>query len=139
MVASARHELKLQRRYFMRRTLILSFAAVVAFGGLLLTTVTAQQKGSDKAKHDEQQVADRPHCIVMDDDPIDFRVSVMTDDGPVYFCCKHCIKKYKADTAKYADHVKTQREALAKMPHVQVTCPLSGEPVKSSVFVEEKG
>ncbi len=82
--------------------------------------------------------ADVPLCPVMGD-PANLAVSTPTDDGPVYFCCKDCIPKYKADPAKYADKVAAQRQALASRPKVQVTCPVSGEPVDTSVFVEKDG
>jgi len=59
--------------------------------------------------------------------------------GPVYFCCKRCIKKFKANPAKFADEVAEQRAVLAKRPKVQVACPLSGEPINPKVFVEYGG
>jgi YHS domain-containing protein len=39
-----------------------------------------------------------------------------TDDGPVYFCCKGCAAKYKANPAKYAEKVAAQRKFLAEHP-----------------------
>ena len=53
-----------------------------------------------------------PKCPVMDE-PIDSAVSIKTEEGPVYFCCKGCINKYKANPAKYAEQVALQRRALA--------------------------
>ena len=63
----------------------------------------------------------------------------MADDGPVYFCCPDCIKKYEADAKKFADKVKEQRAAVAKLPKVQVKCPVSGKPVSKDQFVEVNG
>jgi len=79
-----------------------------------------------------------PVCPVMGN-PVNFAVSTMLDDGPVYFCCPMCIDKVKENPAKYKKQISAQREALAKMEHVQVTCPLSGDPVDTSVFTESKG
>lgn len=77
-----------------------------------------------------------PTCPVMNE-PVNFRVSTMTNEGPVYFCCEMCIRKFKEKPEKYADAVKVQREVLAKRERVQVTCPLSGEPIDKEVFVGE--
>lgn len=56
--------------------------------------------------------AAQPMCPVMDE-PIDWAVSIKTEEGPVYFCCKGCINRYKANPAKYAEQVALQRKALA--------------------------
>jgi YHS domain-containing protein len=97
-------------------------------------------KLTPRQKQDEgtEAVADLPKCPVMGE-PINFAVSVATDDGPVFFCCKDCIPKYEADPAKYAEKVAAQRKALADRPKVQVLCPVSGEPVDPKVFVEHDG
>ena len=79
-----------------------------------------------------------PKCPVMDE-PVSFAVSVAADDGPVFFCCDACIPKYKKDPAKYAAKVAAQRKALAGRPKVQVTCPVSGEPVDRKAFIEKNG
>lgn len=77
-------------------------------------------------------------CPVMGE-PVNLAVSTPTDNGPVYFCCKGCIKKFKADAGKYAKQVASQRKALAKRERVQVSCPISGNPVDAKVFVEHDG
>jgi YHS domain-containing protein len=103
-----------------------------------------QQKPPDKppaAKPDQKPeagAAELPNCAVMDE-PVDFGVSTMTDDGPVYFCCADCIPKFKADAKKYANKVAAQRAALAKLAKVQVTCPLTGKTAKKEHFVEDGG
>lgn len=83
----------------------------------------------------EQAVA---RCPIMGE-PVNLSVSTPTDDGPVFFCCKGCIKKYTANPGKYADAVAKQRKALAKRPKVQTTCPISGKPVDKKVFTEYNG
>lgn len=103
----------------------------------------AQEQGHDKHAHDqaaEKQPAEgqRPLCPVMDEE-IDFTSRTVTDEGPVYFCCDMCINKYKKDPAKFAEKVAAQREALRKLPRVQVTCPLSGEPVSADARLEQGG
>ncbi len=79
-----------------------------------------------------------PKCPVMDE-PVNFFVSAETEDGPVYFCCKGCIDKYKANPDKYAVKVAAQREALAELPKVQVTCPVTGKPVDGKTSIEHNG
>lgn len=124
----------------MSRTLALHVSLiVVTLTGLAVTPVIA---GPDDPHHkmDAHSQADKPSlpkCPVMGD-PVDFSVKTMTKDGPVYFCCPMCIEKYKKTPDKYADEVKEQRKALAKLPKVQVTCPVSGEPVDSKVSIEQK-
>lgn len=77
-------------------------------------------------------------CPVMGD-PVNFAISTETDAGPVYFCCKDCIKKYEAKPEKYAQGTKAQRMALEGRPKVQVTCPVSHEAVDPSVSAEHDG
>lgn len=70
---------------------------------------------------------------------INFAVSVPSDDGPVFFCCKHCIEKFRADPPKYATGVEAERRALANLPRIQVRCPVSGTVVSPAVFIERAG
>ena len=101
---------------------VTSMAVILCFGGGLVRA--AEEK--------------LPNCPVMGE-PIDFGVSTMTEDGPVYFCCKGCVKKFEAEPAKFATQVTEQRAALAKRDKVQVTCPVSGKPTDPKVFVEHNG
>lgn len=79
-----------------------------------------------------------PMCPIMGE-PINLAVSTPTDDGPVYFCCKGCIKKYNANPEKYAVDMAKQRKALAKLPKIQVKCPVTGEPTDPKVYTEHNG
>ncbi len=79
-----------------------------------------------------------PQCPVMGED-VNLSVSTPTKDGPVYFCCKGCVKKYTANPAKYAKATVAQRIAFAKRKKIQVTCPVTGEPVDAKVFTEYAG
>jgi len=78
---------------------------------------------------------DLPKCPVMGG-PIDFSVRALTDDGPVYFCCKSCVKKFTANPEKYAAKTAKQRKALRALPRVQVACPITGRPVNQDIFVK---
>ncbi len=112
--------------------------------GLALTPVVAQ-RGAHEHGHGEQvhgknasEATGLPKCPIMDE-PVNLAVSVATDEGPVFFCCKECISKYQSDPPKYAAKVAAQRNALADRPKIQVTCPVSKEPVDPEVFIESEG
>lgn len=125
-----------------RRTLMAVLAGTVVLG-LGLAPAVAQHEGckhgdpakSEAAKGDR---ADLPKCPISGK-PANLFVSTTTDDGPVYFCCAGCINTFKADAKGLADKVKAQREALAKLPKVQVACPVTGKPVSKKVFAEKDG
>jgi YHS domain-containing protein len=114
--------------------------AVITTLGVAEATALAQNHGGHR--HDDanegKESRVQPKCPVMDE-PVDFFVKTMTADGPVYFCCKDCIKKFEANAKKYEKQVAEQRQALAKLPKVQVTCPVSGKPVDDKVFIEKDG
>lgn len=114
--------------------------AVIAIAGFAATAAHAQNH--EGHRHDDPKEEKKspvlPKCPVMDE-PVDFFVKTMTADGPVYFCCKDCIKKFEVDPEKYAKQVVEQRKILAKLPKVQVTCPVSGKPVDDKTFIEKEG
>lgn len=123
----------IRRRYAM--VLVSVFMLGAAFS-------VARALDGDKAKPDQEKPEGgkqpMPLCPVMDE-PVDFSVSVATDDGPVFFCCAACIKKYSAQPDKYSAKVADQRKLLADRPKVQVSCPISGKPVDQKVSVDHKG
>ncbi len=109
--------------------------AVIGLGGI----PTFGQHGHEGDSHGHHKPAPTlPPCPVMGE-PINLAVSVATDDGPVFFCCKGCIGKYKANSDKYAAKVALQRKALSGRPKTQVTCPVSGDKVDRKSYVEEQG
>lgn len=79
-----------------------------------------------------------PNCPVMDE-PIDFSVSTPSKEGPVYFCCKGCIKKFRDNPSKYEKGLVAQRAALAKLPKIQVTCPIKGGAIVKDAYAEKDG
>ncbi len=115
----------------------------IVFGSALVVgtgarPVMAQQGHGDHGHAEHEQPAGVPNCPVMDE-PANLALSVPTDDGSVFFCCKGCIPKYQKDPAKYAAKVAAQRKALAGKAKVQVTCPVSKDPVDQKVFVKSSG
>ncbi len=103
-----------------RRTAAISvLAAAFIFG--VCSTALAQHEGhghgdtdtdhakkEQKAEHAKDKAEKKahasklPNCPVMGE-TISFDVKADTTDGPVYFCCKMCIKKYGKDPSKYAE------------------------------------
>ncbi len=90
------------------------------------------------AHAEKAKAAALPNCPLMNE-PVNLALSVATDDGPVYFCCDGCIPKFQRNPGKYATKVAAQRKALANRPKVQVTCPVSKEPVDGKLSVEVGG
>ncbi len=76
-----------------------------------------------------------PKCPVTGES-VDFTVSTKTNRGPVYFCCKGCVRKYQGKPEKFAANVKDQRLALTKRPKVQVTCPVDGKPTNPKLMLD---
>ncbi len=115
----------------------------IALGSALLVGMGVRpamaQHGQDDHDHGAhaKQTA-LPDCPIMDE-PINLAISVATDDGPVYFCCEGCIPKFQKNPGEYTTKVAAQRKALAHRAKVQVTCPVTGEPVDKKFFVESDG
>jgi len=114
--------------------------AVFMMSGMAAATALAQTHEGHRqaAPKDEKTPPVLPKCPVMDE-PVDFFAKTMTSDGPVYFCCKDCIKKFDSHPDKYVKQVAEQRKTLAKLPKVQVTCPVSGKLVDEKTFIEKDG
>lgn len=118
-----------------RGTIVLGSVLAV---GIVIAPAMAQH-GHGDYKHgahgDEKAAAKCP----ITDEAVNLAISVTTDEGPVFVCCGHCVGKYKATPGRYAAKVVTQRKALAHRPKVQVTCPVTGEPVDGKSFAMHDG
>ncbi len=130
----------------MNRFNLVTMVGLVWVVGSVVQPASAQHgnhghEGHGHGNHDHGSHAKKavlPNCPVANE-PINLALSIPTDDGPVYFCCKGCISLYKENPTKYATKVASQRKALADRPKVQVTCPVTKEPVDKKVFVETNG
>lgn len=125
----------MKRRKRLGLTVLVVGISIVATS---LITALAQSADEPKTKGVKEAKQELPKCPVRGE-PVNLAVSTATDDGPVFFCCSQCIPKFEAEPKKYAEKVASQRKALAALPRVQLSCPLSGEPVKSDQLVDEKG
>jgi YHS domain-containing protein len=94
------------------------------------------QEKSEKATAPAALVA--PKCPVTGN-PANLAVSAPTLEGPVFFCCKDCIAKFRAEPNKFAEAVAAQRAALSQRPKVQVKCPVSGDPPDPKITLETGG
>lgn len=109
----------------------------LALAAVLLPGIALAGPGHDHGKS-AKKLKPLPNCPIMDE-PINLAVSTATDDGPVFFCCEGCVKKFGKNPAKYASKVSEQRAALADRPKVQTTCPVTGEPVDQKVSIDAGG
>lgn len=80
-----------------------------------------------------------PSCPVTGE-PIALSIKATTNDGPVYFSSAEARDTFNAAPEKYAEQAAAQREAMKKLPRVQVTCPVTGNPIdgKSRILFEDK-
>jgi len=101
----------------------------IAVGG------AAAQEKTDKPTQPELPV---PKCPVTGNQA-NLAVSAPTREGPVFFCKKECITQFKSDPSKFEVAVKSQRDALAQRPRVQVKCPVSGDPTDLKITLEKDG
>ena len=116
---------------------IIVLGSVVAVGIGMAPALAQHGHGDHKhGAHGEESAS--VTCPVTDE-AVNLAMSVTTDEGPVFMCCGHCMGKYKAAPGRYAAKVVAQRKALADRPKVQVTCPVSGEPVDGKSFAEHGG
>lgn len=104
--------------------------------GILFIGITASA-GDPEAK-DSAPKLEIPKCPVMGG-PADLAIFTATEDGPVYFCCQRCVKKFEADAAPYEAEVAAQRKALANRPKVQVKCPVNDMPVRRVMKLRHEG
>ncbi len=112
---------------FTKSALFVCLGAWALLPGVAVAQTHSNHGQAHKGKADATKPA-LPLCPVMGD-PIDFSIKTMAADGPVYFCCKGCIKAYEKDSAKFAEKTATQRAALKKMKRIQVNCPVTGSPI----------
>lgn len=45
--------------------------------------------------------------------PLKQDVSIQTPEGPIYFCCKHCIDRYNAEPFAFENAVEAQRRSMS--------------------------
>ena len=110
--------------------------AIVLF--FVAAPALAQHGHADHTPMKEGASNDAPKCPVTDE-PANLAISISTERGPLFFCCKNCIAKYRSKPGAYAAKAALQRKMLAARPKVQVTCPVTGQPVNSKIHAEHDG
>lgn len=108
------------------------FCAVCCLFVFAVATVGAVSAG------EQEKVADVPKCPVSGEDA-NLAKSFDTDLGPVYVCCKGCAKKVRRNSRQYAAKITAQHKTLAKLDRIQVSCPISGDPIDPAAYFEQDG
>ncbi len=112
--------------------------AVLGLNGIALLVFLGLPMGLGHWLFHPKLIIDLPPCPV-GADKINFAKSLMTEQGPVFFARGHCLDQFTADPERFEQAVAVQREALDALPRVQVKCPIFGNRVDTSVFVEYEG
>ncbi len=128
------------------------FAAFAAVAGFFVAAFAAPAIAQDKPKPEAKPAAkqepkkdakadhkdhahDGPLCPVMGE-PIDPKIYGRYKGQRVYLCCSECVDAFKKDPEKYAKAIKAQWDAMPAL-RMQTKCPVTGEKLDMSVFVEE--
>lgn len=111
---------------------------IITLGIIILYAITALAATPDKKPATEapKQLHPQTVCPVMGYN-IDSTVFVDLQGQRVYFCCKGCPEKFKADPDTYFK--KAAAEGVL-FENIQTTCRVSGEKLKDkSVFADYEG
>jgi len=89
------------------------------------------------ARAEEKAAAGKPqtNCPMMGG-KIDRSIYADYDGKRVYFCCDACPAEFKKDPAKY---IKSMEDAGIVLEKPQATCPVMGNKINTSIFVEHEG
>ena len=79
-------------------------------------------------------------CPVSGND-IDEDVFTDHEGKRVYFCCPHCIKKFKSDPGSYLAKMKDQGIKVENTPEArsQTHCPVMGNEIQKEVYTDHEG
>ena len=84
----------------------------------------------------DKTAAPAPLCPVMGG-PVDKDISIDYRGGKLYFCCKGCISKFKANEAKYAARANLQLVVTGQAR--QVACPFTGSKLDPQQMLKVSG
>jgi YHS domain-containing protein len=116
----------------MRKYVVLTVTVVLAI--LAVTSAfaeTAAPAGADSTRTLKPQTV----CPVMGG-PIDSACYTDIQGQRVYHCCPMCSEKLKADPDKY---FKKAAEEGVLFQNIQKVCPVTGEPIDTTVFTDYEG
>lgn len=99
---------------------------------------TAAEAGPQTPRMARTERQALPPCPVTGE-PIVLSIRTLTDDGPVYFSSGAARDRFNADPKKYAANAAAQRDALKKLARVQVTCPVTGNPIDGKTQILTRG
>ncbi len=111
----------------------LSLAAL--FLGIASMAFGADTKVAPKKAEARPALKNQTVCPVMGDE-IDSTQYLDIQGQRVYFCCKKCEAKLKADPDKY---FKQAAADSVLFQNIQTSCPVSGKPIDTSIYVDYQG
>jgi YHS domain-containing protein len=118
--------------------LFAKMATIVASLGLVISVVAADKTEPSKTAAKAtapQTLKNQSLCPVMGDE-IDTTQYLDIQGQRVFFCCKKCEAKMKADPDKYFQKA-AEEHVLFK--NIQTSCPVSGKPIDTTVFTDYQG
>ena len=107
--------------------------STIMTAGMILFGVSGMAQ--DKSPQKPMELKKQTHCPVMGGE-IDSTVFTDIQGQRVYHCCPDCISKIKADPDKYFK--KAAAEGVL-FENIQKTCPVSGESIDKSKFIDYEG
>lgn len=114
-------------------------ASTVLVGIAVVGLALAQDRSARERPSDDKESSTLPKCPLMGKNTVNLAKRIVTEEGPVYFCCNKCVGKAKKDASSVEGVAAKQEEVLKKLPRVQVTCPVSGEPVSADSSTKYEG
>jgi len=130
----------------MKRLWIITGLLAFSGWGPSAQSVRGQCCGGSHAQHTQPQTtqpaehAESAHAEArFSGGPIDFSSGTVTESGPVHFSSEGVVKAFEENPAAYAERAAAQREALAKLDYIQVSCPVTGNPVDGKTAVSLDG
>jgi YHS domain-containing protein len=115
--------------------LLRKLSLVAIFLGAASIAVGAETKQAPKKAATPPVLKHQTLCPVMGDE-IDSSQYLDIQGQRVYFCCKKCEAKLKADPDKY---FKQAAADSVLFENIQTSCPVSGKPIDTSVYVDYQG
>ena len=113
----------------------LKFYAVFMIVIFAAATIYAANEPVNDSNKVVPEYYNQTHCPIMGG-PIDSSVYTDIDGQRVYHCCPMCSDKLKTDPDKY--FIESAEKGIL-FENIQTVCPVSGEPVDTTVFAEYKG
>jgi YHS domain-containing protein len=124
-----------KKRKFDMKKQLLPLAILFSLAFFALSFAVETKKVADNQVDKPKALKNQTTCPVMGG-PIDSSAYTDIQGQRVYHCCPACSKKLKADPDKY---FKKAAEDGILFQNIQKNCPITGEPIDSTVYVDYNG